>query len=217
MVPETMNLSYLQSMAKQLEKIAEEAKRKEKAGCQMAFAVLVAVASALVGFAFPPLWAVTVFAVLWAIALRPDSTPKNGGEHSIMVIGRWIAFEQRQRAFWLELEPMEFEIETSKLLEKDGFNVKVTSYSGDGGVDIWAWRNDDDRVKMAVQCKHYRLGKAGVGAVRELIGAMKINDSRVGLLICTNGFTAGAHKLAGENKIILWDIEEVLLRANRDS
>ncbi len=140
---------------------------------------------------------------------------KDDEERAITLITQWIAFEKKRLEYWASLAPREFEIQVAKLLERDGFNVKVTSYSGDSGVDIWAWRTDD-RVKMPVQCKHYQAAKAGVGAVRELIGAMKINDSRVGLLICTNGFTAGAHKLAEENKISLWDIEEVLLRANRD-
>jgi HJR/Mrr/RecB family endonuclease len=78
---------------------------------------------------------------------------------------------------------------------------------------MWAEMLD---LWMAMQCKHYKSRKAGVAVVRELIGAMKLADPPVGLIFYTNQFTWGAYKQAKGNKIIHWDIEEVLRRTNRN-
>ncbi len=158
------------------------------------------------------IWILVTAAVLFVVLAREARPPPPDSETIVSVIADWIAFEQRQRTFWLALSPREFEIETAKLLERDGFNAKVTQYSQDGGIDILATR---DNVKLAVQCKHYQTSKVAPKEIRALAGSMQIEGATAGLMVCSGGFTKGAVTEAAALKIALWDMEEVLLRANR--
>jgi hypothetical protein len=158
------------------------------------------------------IWLLVTVALLFVALAREARPPAPETETILGVIADWIAFEQRQRTFWLELSPREFEIETAKLLEQDGFNAKVTQYSQDGGLDIVATR---DNVKLAVQCKHYQTSKVAPKEIRALAGSMQIEGATTGLMVCSGGFTKGAVTEAAALKIALWDMEEVLLRANR--
>jgi HJR/Mrr/RecB family endonuclease len=126
------------------------------------------------------------------------------------MLAKWIVHEKARMDYWCTMGPREFEIEVARLLDGNGISTEVTSYSADGGVDIWACYGG---VLIPVQCKRYNSGKAGVGTVREMIGTMKVTGSLGGMIVCTNGFTLGARKLAAENEIVLWDMEEILNRA----
>jgi restriction system protein len=76
------------------------------------------------------------------------------------------------------------------LLEEIGFeDVRVTQYSGDGGIDVEATLTVGGvtRVKTAIQVKRFReRNNIRVNVVRELRGSL-VTDQR-GLIISTSGF-----------------------------
>lgn len=101
----------------------------------------------------------------------------------------------------------EFEWFCAKLLEKNGFeDVKVTSASGDFGVDITAIQN---YILYAIQCKCYS-SDIGVDAVYQASGGMKYYNANVGIVLTNRYFTKQAKELANNIGIILWDRDFLL-------
>lgn len=101
----------------------------------------------------------------------------------------------------------EFEWFCAKLLEKNGFeDVKVTSASGDFGVDITAIQN---YILYAIQCKCYS-SDIGVDAVYQISGGMKYYNANVGIVLTNRYFTKQAKELANNIGIILWDRDFLL-------
>jgi restriction system protein len=90
------------------------------------------------------------------------------------------------------LTPAEFEKYVGVLFEKEGYRVKRTGGSGDRGIDLVIYQNQQASV---VQCKRYE-DDIGPGAVRELIGAMTNAGATRGFLVTTSGFTTGAREEA---------------------
>lgn len=100
-----------------------------------------------------------------------------------------------------------FERYVGHLLLKKGYkNITVTQKSGDFGVDITAER---DSIIYAIQCKYY-TGPVGVNAVNEVKGGMAHYHAHVGVVITNSSFTKQAIQLAKENKIILWNVAQLL-------
>lgn len=94
------------------------------------------------------------------------------------------------------MPPKDFEALVSQLLIAIGFeNVEVTSYSGDGGIDVRGTLAVGGviRIRMAVQAKRW---KANVQApiVQQVRGSLGSHDQ--GLIITTSDFSAGAREEA---------------------
>jgi restriction system protein len=102
-----------------------------------------------------------------------------------------------------ELTPGEFESLMTNLFQKMGLETRQTRASRDGGIDCVAW---DTRPvvggKVVVQAKRYK-NTVGVGAVRDLYGAMTNEKAAKGILVTTSGFGRAAYEFAKDKPMEL--------------
>ena len=116
-------------------------------------------------------------------------------------------FERRKREFWKNLSNVLLEKEVALLFEQRGFKTLLTPPSGDGGVDVYAWKNE---TKLIIQCKGYSKA-LGPSPIRELYGTlMSDSEAKVALMICPNGYTMGAIAFSEGKPLRLWSVEEIL-------
>ncbi len=108
--------------------------------------------------------------------------------------------------YWFSLNGWEFESEFEKILNKNGFITNKTKGSSDGGIDIFAMKNN---TSLAVQCKAHK-NPVGPAIVRELYGSMNHNNIKNGLLVNLGGFTKGVVEFSKDKSIILLDIDDVI-------
>ena len=80
-----------------------------------------------------------------------------------------------------------------------GYSVSQTKGSGDEGVDLFLRK--DEKV-IVVQCKGHER-PIGVGAIRDLYGAMIHSKADSAILACPAGFTIGVEKFATDKTIQL--------------
>ena len=119
---------------------------------------------------------------------------------------------QRQAEYWRNLSPYEFEQEVGKWYLSQGYDVRVTQASKDGGVDIILTKND---VITYVQCKHYQ-SKIGVSACRELGGVMLPNRVKKGVIVTLEGVTKKAQEYCDGARIKIITLR-TLLRSHKDA
>lgn len=93
-----------------------------------------------------------------------------------------------------KLSPTEFELLVAELFERDGYSVELTRKSRDGGVDIFAKKNDIGGEHLTVvQCKKYKMDNpVRVHFVREIAGSMNIHSATAGAIFTTSRFTKDA-------------------------
>lgn len=107
----------------------------------------------------------------------------------------------------------QFEQYCADVLQKIGYaNVKVTSGSGDYGIDILA---EHDGVTYAIQCKCYSH-PVGNKAVQEAFSGKEFYKRMVGVVMTNSTFTQAAVKTATETRVLLWDrtkLREMILTA----
>lgn len=120
--------------------------------------------------------------------------------------------KQRQESFWRELSPYDFEIEVGRWYLSQGYDVRVTQASKDGGVDIVLTKNN---TLTYVQCKHYK-SKIGVKACRELGGVMLPNRVKKGVIVTLEGVTKDAEKFCEGARIRIVTLR-TLLRSHKDA
>ena len=104
------------------------------------------------------------------------------------------------------LSPVEFESFVAEQLRKDGYSVKLTSASGDMGIDIIAIGSSE---KIVVQCKKWRKA-VGQPVVRDFYGALMHEKADRGLLVTTSRFSKQAIEFAGGKPIELIDSDGLL-------
>jgi hypothetical protein len=114
------------------------------------------------------------------------------------------AVREELRTKLLSMEPAQFEVLVSELLEKLGYeSVRVTGQSGDKGIDIKATltMGGITSVKTVVQVKRYKVGSNIPGSViAQLRGSAEV-DQR-GLVITTSDFTKeGINEAVAPNKM----------------
>lgn len=117
-----------------------------------------------------------------------------------------VELDRTRRAYWQQLDGLDFEHELAVVLRKAGYKAQVTRGSGDDGVDIWADRNNE---KIAIQCKRYG-GAVGPAVVRELYGVLMHLKADRGVVATTGYFTNGAVDFAADKPIELWTLDEIL-------
>lgn len=95
-----------------------------------------------------------------------------------------------------------FEYYCAELLKDNGFEkVRVTSGSGDQGVDITAKK---DGIKYAIQCKYYS-SKVGNTPVQEVYAGKVYYGCDKAIVMTNSMFTKSAIDLAKATDVILWD------------
>jgi restriction system protein len=101
-----------------------------------------------------------------------------------------------------ELSPNEFEQRIQRLLDDLGWvDVQQRGRSGDRGVDLVGIYHGE---RYIVQCKRYRKAVAPT-AVRDLVGALHIQQADRALLVTTSTFTAQGYAEARDQPLTLWD------------
>lgn len=95
-----------------------------------------------------------------------------------------------------KLPPKRFEEIVAEILDKQGYLVDLTPASGDGGLDIYAARQDGlGKFLYLVECKRYvPPNKVGVEVVRSLYGVIQTQKATAGAIVSTSFFTAGAQE-----------------------
>lgn len=93
-----------------------------------------------------------------------------------------------------ELSPRKFEEVIAELLHRQGYEVQMTPFTKDGGVDIYAAiKNTLGTYLFLVQCKKYAPNHpVGVELVRELYGVVQSKGATAGIITATSHFTKGA-------------------------
>lgn len=121
------------------------------------------------------------------------------------------------------LSSRQFEELVAELYDREGYDVKLTPVSGDGGVDIYAVQHTPFGSYLTIiDCKRYRKDRPiKVGLVRQLLGAVEAKNASVGVLATTSYFTKGAKAFQEERPYRLglqdfFSIHDMLVR-NRDS
>ncbi|MDE6436926.1 MAG: restriction endonuclease, partial [Muribaculaceae bacterium] len=99
----------------------------------------------------------------------------------------------------LELSPREFEHYVGELFFNLGFEVEVTPYSNDQGIDIIMFKGHE---KYGVQCKRYK-GSVGSPDIQNFIGALDHLKADKGIFVTTGSFTFEAEKMASQHPIQL--------------
>ncbi len=112
------------------------------------------------------------------------------------------------------LTSREFEELVAEVFSRQGYNVKLTPQTRDGGYDIIATKNENGLPFMIIiECKHYRREhKISVDLVRKLYGVQTAIKANKSILVTTSLFTADARREAEkENQLIsLIDINDLL-------
>jgi hypothetical protein len=98
----------------------------------------------------------------------------------------------------LEMDPRQFENLVKLLLDEMGLEeTSVTTYAGDGGIDVRGVLNAENlsRIDVAVQAKRWK-GNVGPKIVRELRGSLKVHEH--GIVMTPSNFTPSAISEADE-------------------
>lgn len=96
-----------------------------------------------------------------------------------------------------KITPEQFEKLVAELFKRNGFEVRMNgkTNSKDGGIDVIAWKKDIVNIVIAVQVKFKSRieKKVEAGEVRDLKGALAINDYfTAGMLVTNTAFTSDA-------------------------
>lgn len=91
----------------------------------------------------------------------------------------------------LELDPWKFEQTVASVYRDLGYRARVTSRSGDDGIDVILDGPGDEVV--GIQVKRYR-NLISVDQIRSFAGALLINGMTRGMFVTTSGFQSGAER-----------------------
>jgi restriction system protein len=127
--------------------------------------------------------------------VKSDSAPATG-----ITSGLVIASDEVMRKLAAEpellhrLSSREFEELVAELLVRQGYDVKLTPISKDGGKDIYvAHKSALGSALYVVECKKYSPDNpVGVKIVRELFGVVQAEQLTGGIVATTSHFTRGA-------------------------
>jgi hypothetical protein len=101
------------------------------------------------------------------------------------------------------LAPRDFEDAIAELYRGLGYSAVRTPFSGDGGWDVSAIRNDE---RLLIECKHYGEGKVvGRPMLQKLHSAVITEGATRGVLVTTRTFSAPAYAFAEEVGLQLID------------
>ncbi len=100
------------------------------------------------------------------------------------------------------ISPRKFEELVAYIMEKHGYEVTLTQQSRDGGIDIFALKNEGfGNILTIVDCKKYSAtNPVGIAAVRSMYGTLQIESASHGIIATTSRFTRDAYNLAQEYK-----------------
>lgn len=132
--------------------------------------------------------------------------------HEHIAINNSIINQQleKRRTRWLKMDGITFEHEVANIYKKHGYDAKTTKATGEGGVDIRLWKEDEYSI---VQCKNV-CSQIDEPAVKKLVKTMKNEKAYKAILICSGGFTPKARLFAKDKLIELLDLNQFLKLVN---
>jgi restriction system protein len=106
-------------------------------------------------------------------------------EQPLQDIRNYLALRYEKR---FELHPRLFEETVASVFRDRGFHARVTSYSGDGGIDVILERGGET---IGVQVKRYK-NVISAEQIRSLAGALFIGGYTKGVFVTTSRFQPGS-------------------------
>lgn len=120
------------------------------------------------------------------------------------------AYEYQQKLkviqYWEDMDGREFEYAVAQYFKSKNYQVEITKYSNDGGVDIILYK---DSQKIYVQCKHYQK-PVGIAPARELYGVMQADNVQIGYLVTLNGCTKGVNEFIKDKNIYIYTLDDLM-------
>lgn len=117
--------------------------------------------------------------------------------------------------------PREFEEFVCELLDKQGYSVKLTKQTRDGGKDIIVIQKSIlGEFCIYVECKKYDESRPiSVGLVRELYGTVMVDNATAGMIITTSYFSKDAKEYTEQikHRMTLKDYNDLVQELNRIS
>jgi restriction endonuclease len=107
------------------------------------------------------------------------------GDTPVQEIRDYLAGRYQER---FDVHPRVFEEVVASVFKDLGYDTIVTNYSGDDGIDVFMAKGG---ATIGVQVKRYKNG-ISVGQIRELAGALLLNDVETGMFVTTSHFQSGA-------------------------
>lgn len=101
----------------------------------------------------------------------------------------------------------DFEEKCAEELSRNGWSTKVTSGSGDQGIDVLAEKN---LVRVVIQCKLYSK-PVGNSAVQQVIAGKAYEKADYAAVVAPNGYTRSAIELAERDGIFLLSPKDLKL------
>lgn len=119
----------------------------------------------------------------------------------------------------LSFSPHEFEEMVCELLDKQGYKVKLTKQTRDGGKDIIVVQKSViGEFCIYVECKKYDISRPiSVGLVRELYGTVMVDNATAGMIVTTSHFTKDAKEYTAKikHRMTLKDYNDLVQELNR--
>lgn len=106
---------------------------------------------------------------------------------------------------------LEFEHYCAAVLSAAGWQARVTSASGDQGVDVIAERGG---FRLAVQCKWYS-SPVGNEAVQQVTAGLPFYGAHAGVVVSNAGYTSAAKQLATATGVLLLHDRDLVTGAER--
>ena len=128
---------------------------------------------------------IAVFSLYWVILL--NFFPK--------VTSKKASLNWAKKDWWFSLDGWEFEEEVARVFRLNGYKVKVTKKTGDGGTDLIMYKGED---KYIVQCKHY-TNEVPIEPIRALNGIKDDLGADKLILVASSGITKAGKEFI-ENK-----------------
>ncbi len=121
--------------------------------------------------------------------------------------------QMKKASFIFNLTPREFENEIAAIYSKMGYDVKITTFTNDEGVDVIAIK---EKVRFAIQCKRLQKDKViSRPELQKLYGGMASVKARRGIFVATCKFSTPAIEFARNNRIECIDLEQLVEIINK--
>lgn len=147
-------------------------------------------------------WHEEVEKFLTAVSFTPRTMSKDlAGVIVTTMVEDIVSGEDLTSVFDFEeiLSAYDFEEKCAEELSRAGWSTKVTSGSGDQGIDVLAEKRG---VRVVVQCKLYSK-PVGNKAVQEAISGKAFEKADFCAVVAPNGFTRSAKELAERDNVFL--------------
>jgi Restriction endonuclease len=103
------------------------------------------------------------------------------------------------QAFSEDMTPSEFEHFCAEQVRRSGWVARVTTQSGDQGVDVIAEKNN---VSVVIQCKLYS-GAVSNKSVQEVAAGKTHYQADYAIVVSKTRYTSSAQRLAATNQVLL--------------